>query len=380
MLSRLCRSISRTARYDNQAAGGVDNQTRNLNTIKDDNNYTRERLIRVIRSYFFVTVESEKRKERKIWGKDPVIQESVRKIAPFISEMDPDALHLLIVNFGLMSVFNAGLWRDIETNFLSNSHNYLPPSQLVSICEAFDNARRSNNEIWTLLAHKVNTDIYSVGQLEPRDVAKLFKAFVSSGHEPDELMRNIISNIKATLDNFRTRELFIVLEFLSFSKLKDPELINAVNQKALDHISNTERKSYFSILKSNVRLNNSAFLDQIEDLYIENKNEINVVQLSSLILSYCKDELYLESKRKNFVQYLVIQFETVKSANTIQLNLPLAYYEAKVLYASLKFGLPVDKKEALRIFNLIQGDELEKTNVLRLKSNIETELKAKEWI
>jgi len=320
-------------------------------------------------------------KDGKIWGKDPLIQDSVRKLAPFITELEPDTLHLLIINLGILNVYNPGIWRDIETSFLTNTHKYLPTSQIVPICEALDKARRKNNEIWTLLAHKINSEIYSVGQLDSKDLTKLFKAIVMSGQENDELMINIINNLREVVHNLTPREVFGTLENFSYSRTRDMDIINLLIDKAFEIISNSERKSYVNLLKYTLRFGNSQNLDKVENHARECFTDVNFGQLASLILSYNKDDLIAEPKRVAFVEFLLKFYETNK--NTLKIGVAdslLMLYEAKILLTTLRYNMPVSKNEAVRIFNTFQNFDGDTIFFKNVKLNLENELKSKQMI
>ena len=382
MLSRLCRSISRTARRDSDFEGAADNQTRNLNTIQDDNNYTPERITRVIRSYFFIAIESQKRRDFKIWGREPVIQDSVRKISPFIKDMEPDTLHLLISNLGMLHVLNPGIWRDIETSFLQTTHQYLPTSQLVSMCDAFSSVGRKNHEVWAILSQKVLSEIYSSGELETKEFSKVFHAFTYSGIEFPELLPHFAKNFAAVIDGAGAVESFSLLDSLSKSSIRDPELITKIVERCLGIVENSENKNYIKILVSLVRLNHAEYLDKVEELFKANLDTVYVSPLASLILSYVKPEFLENEKRKNFVEFLFNHYRKNKEhlSRNLKFENAVAIYEMKFLLAASKFGVEVDDQELVRNYKAFENLDANSYSIKNLKGIVEDHLKSKNLI
>ena len=382
MLSRLCRSISRTARRDSDFEGVADNQTRNLNTIQDDNNYTPERITRVIRSYFFIAIESQKRREYKIWGREPVIQDSVRKISPFIKEMEPDTLHLLISNLGMLHVLNPGIWRDIEANFLQTSHQYLPTSQLVPICEAFSTVGRKNNEVWAVLSQKVLNEIYSTGNLETKEFSKIFHAFTYSGIEFPELNPHFQKNFAAVVDSAGAVESFSLLESLSKSSIRDAESVEKIVDRCLSIVESSENKNYMKILVSLVRLSHNEYLDKVEELFKNNMASLYISPLASLIISYIKPELLGNEKRKNFVEFLFNHYKANKDqlARNLKFENAITIYDMKFLLAASKYGIKIDEDELVNIYKSFENMDLNSYSVKNLKTSVEEHLKSKNLI
>ena len=364
MLSRLCRSISRAIRQESEYQGTIDNQARNLNTVQDENNYTLERITRVIRSYFFIAIETKKRGDFKIWGKEQVIQDSVRKLTPLIKNLDPETLHLLIINLGMMTVLNQSVWKEIEENFLQNSNEHLPTSQLVSVVEAFSAAGRKNYEIWTILSNKVLNEIYSSGNLERKEFIKVFCGFAKSGVEIPELMPHLLENFRATVDEATPSDSFNLLEALSRSNIRHMDVLKKVIDRCLDLVSVSENKNYYRVLSCLVRIGHHQYIDQVEELFRANISNIHISSLSSLTISYSKPEFLENEKRKEFVRFLFTYYNQNKDSLTKGLKHDeiKLIYDMKFLITAAKYGIEVDDQ---RILENYQG-----MSALNLKENV----------
>ena len=382
MLSRLCRTISRVPRQDSDVQGTLENQTRNLNTVLDDNNYTLERISRVIRSYFFIAIETRKLKEYKIWGKDPVIKESVNKLAPLIKELDPESLHLLIVNLSMLNVLYPNVWKEIETKFLQESHEYLPTNQLVSIIEAFSVAGRKNTEIWSLLSKKVLSEIYSSGNLERKEFVKVFCGLVQSGVEMPELMPHLIDNFRSVTEEMTPTEYFNLLEAISKSSFRHVEIMTKVIEGCLEVVSNAQNKNYYRVLSCLIRIGHDQYIDQVEELLKANIENVLISSLSSLIISYSKPELINSQKRKNFVEYLLNYYKTNRDTLLKNFSKEVStVYEMKFLIAATRYGIEIDDEKLLKVFNLSNSLNMENNFGFRaLKVSAEEYLKSKNLI
>lgn len=382
MLSRLCRAIARAPRFEQDLKSVQESMERNLNTINDDGNYTKERVLRVIRSYYFLSSDSSKLQERKNWGRDTMVQESIHKLLPLVNQLEPDAINLLIINLGLLNVYNPSIWREIENQFVEISHKYLPTSSIVRVCESFRIARRKNQEVWAIINEKFLNEIYSAGQLEGQDAARTFKNLSIVKEGSPELIAKLKENIRGSLEQLNSRALFNVIEGLANSSTHDQEFENMIISFTIESISKVESPSYGNILYYVSRIGNHQMLDRIESLVLPHIEDESILQLSRAIYNYGSEGFLNNPQRKKFAETVSKYFNENKQAISKKFTNTSVFSvaEAKFIYVAFKLNTGFTDEDILTAYK--NSDDSERTTqvVQAMRSEFEIYLKEKNLI
>lgn len=383
MLSRLYRAITRAPRLNQDAKSIQESMERNLNTITDDSNYTKDRVLRVIRSYYFLSNDSFKLQDNKVWGKDPIVQESIQKLVPLVNQLEPDSINLLIVNLGILNVYNPSVWREIESQFLEISHRYLPTSSIVRVCEAFSQAKRKNEEVWAILCDKFVNEIYSAGQLEGPDAARAYKALLMSGVDNPELLDKLRENVAETIENIGIRLLNGILEALTFQETNDPEFEALIFSRAIDILSNLNPPRYNKVFYFASKIKNHEVLSKLEELILENIENENLLQISKAIYNYSDDDMLANSERTEFAKTLCKYYNENReqiSSNFGDRTFLVESMDLKFLYIAFKMNNEVNDNEVLKAYQNIDTSERLLPSILKIKSDFEVYLKEKNLI
>lgn len=383
MLSRLCRAMSRASGSNLDTRSIQESLERNLNTISDDSNYTKDRILRVIRSYFFLANDSFKLRDGKKWGRDPVIQDSVHKLVPLVNQLEPDAVNLLIVNLGMLNVFNPSIWREIETQFLEISHRYLPTSNIVRVCESFSQARRKNEEVWSVLAEKFMSEIYSAGQLESADAARAYKSVLISRSNHPELLEKLRENVIQTIDSMSMKSLMIIIEGLAGQENRDPEFESLIFSRVIDYFGNISDPKYSLLLYQASKIRNHEVLAKLEELILSNLDNESIFQIAKTALNYTDEEFLSNTDRVQFLTKLrKYYYENKEKIQTNFSEVPEVFekLDNKLLYVSYKLNIEVSDEDILKAYQYMENNERAVPTILKMKSDFEAHLKEKNLI
>ena len=178
----------------------VSNRQRTLQTLTNESNYTQDKISRVIRGYFFLHLANKAEQGRDNLGEDPVVQNSIEAMTPFVKNMTIENLMLLIVNASMISVKNSEFWSEVQQAFLRSNGKLLDATNVANVVSAFYKSELRDSELWGLLEEKLIKEIIPQAELEPRAASELVKSFGLSQKGGEVLYEQLMEIITTNID------------------------------------------------------------------------------------------------------------------------------------------------------------------------------------
>ncbi|OMJ72008.1 hypothetical protein SteCoe_29652 [Stentor coeruleus] len=344
MLSRLCRAYSRVPRDRSSNASeesNAGNPERTLTVLKDETNYTLDKISKVIRGYFFLFTSNKNQEVKHHWANDPIVVESIKKITPLIPTMSPDHILLLISNLSILRVKDQEIWTSLESAFINTAHKSAYPENLPSMSVSFANAGRKNSELWFLIEEKIMTEVYPEHQFNARGVSDLFKAFGESRYGSEKFYEKLKENALATIDAMTAIDLMKILNVHSLLRAINPDFLEVLLSKSLEIITNFGTPYKYNLLESTIILGGKdKYLDIFEKSVLEVMSQIRFVNFAVLSGAYGRlDSSKKNENRKNFM--VVLEQEYCKKRDTM-LKTSRAnsiFREVRIFWGFSKFDL-----------------------------------------
>lgn len=344
MLSRLCRAYSRVPRDRSSNIGeesSANNNERTINIIKDETNYTSDKISRVIRGYFFLFTSNKNQEFKKNWSYDPIVIDSVKKVTPLIASMSPDNILLLISNLSIIRVRDQEAWNSLEQAFLTKAHKSAYPENLPSIAMNFANAGRKNAQLWTLIEEKIMTEVYPEHQFNARGVSDLFKAFGDVRCGSENFYGKLKENALATIDAMTPIDLIKILQVHSSLRVISPDFLEVLLNKAADQIQNLNEGMKSTLLECTVILGgNDKYVEAFEKAVAENMDRLKLSNFVLLIGSYGRlEDSKRTEARKTFMTLLEQEYYKKRESLLKNSKQTVIYREMRIFWGFSKFDL-----------------------------------------
>lgn len=365
MIFRFARAYSR---FETENFTGELNSSSSdiaLLNLKDNSNYTTEKIVKVIKSYYTLYTENRNQEIKKNWGRNPIVIKSLKNIIPLIKSMQCKDVLKFIYSLSLLQIQDYKVWDELENNFIKSSHKALDSILTPKVVLGFANAGRKNSELWNLIEVKILYETNPDELFNARGVSDIFLAFGHVNIRNIALLDKLKLNSIAVIDSLVSIDVLKIFSANGRLKFIDPEYLEILLKRVCSILPTLSEKIMLSFLEYSITLGgNDKYVKALEEKVCENFELMKIAKICGLANKYGKLE---PDKRNESRKKFMDEFERNycrKRQNLLKdIRQNKTYREIRIFWGLSKYDSCSNKEVWKAFFNDLKSINREDLNL-----------------